>query len=263
MSILREIIERKKERLSSLKRQEPLISMRKRAEEAERERDFAAAVRRGDGDSIRLIAEVKKASPSKGLIRKTFNLKEIAEAYRKKGVNAISVLTEEDYFSGSPDYIGGVKKIASCPVLRKDFIFDEYQVYEAKVIHADALLLIAAALSRSQAEELLSISRETGLDVLFEVHNLKELDTAMYLDCNIIGINNRNLKSLEVNISTTLDMIKDIPPGKIVVSESGMNSCDDVGLVEKAGAHAVLIGTSIMKSDNMEEKIDLLMKKGR
>ncbi len=258
MNLLNIIIDKKREMLKINRKKLSLADVRRRAEESERARDFSKAIVRSSGQPIRLIAEIKRASPSKGIIKHDFDLEKITEIYREKEVDAISVLTEEEYFQGSLDYITSVKGICKCPVIRKDFIFDEYQIYEARAYGADAILLIAAILSRSQADELLHLSKELGIDVLFEIHNLKELDMAIYLNCKIIGINNRNLNTLEINLNTTLNIIKDIDEDRIVVSESGINTREDVLLLEKAGADAILVGTSIMQSDDIGIKIDML-----
>ncbi len=258
MGLLDEILRKKKERLNTVKQKASFFEVRKRAEEIEKARNFKGAIKRDYGQSVRLIAEIKKASPSRGGIRADFNPEEIAKIYHERGVDAISVLTEEDFFKGSIDYINIVKELSQCPILRKDFILEEYQVYETRVSGADALLLIGAILSRGQADELLCLSRELELTVLYEVHNHKELDMALLLNCEIIGINNRNLDTLEIDLDTTLKMIRDIPEGKVIVSESGINTRDDIMLLKEAGVHAVLIGTSIMESQDIGSKIDEL-----
>ncbi len=258
MSILSEILIKKREKLETIRRENSLPDIRRRAEETEPARDFEGAIKRLPEQAVRLIAEIKKASPSKGMIRQDFDVKRIAGIYEGKKVDAISVLTEEDFFSGSLDSIPIVKGIARCPVLRKDFIVDEYQIYEARIYHADALLLIASILGRSQADEFLHLAQELGIAVLFEVHDFKELDMAMYLDCKIIGINNRDLNTLKIDLNTTLNLMKDIPEDRIIVSESGINTKDEVELMEKAGVHAILVGTSIMESPNMGARIDSL-----
>jgi len=233
MSILEGIVERKRERLSVSKAKRPLAEVRARAHDAPEPQDFSAAVKRPAGENLRLIAEIKKASPSKGLMREDFDPAGIAGIYRRCGASAISVLTEEDFFQGSIDYIPVVKEAAGLPVLRKDFIFDEYQVYEARACGADAVLLIAGMLSRSQAEELFHLAGELSLSVLFEVHHWRELDTALLIDVPVIGINNRDLRTLKIDLNTTLELLGDIPGEKTVVSESGIESRKDVDLLAK------------------------------
>jgi indole-3-glycerol phosphate synthase len=257
MSILNTIVEKKKERLFSLKNKTPLSELKSIIRDAGKPGDFQKAIKR-ESDNIKLIAEIKKASPSKGIIRKDFNHLLIAGIYEEKNVDAVSVLTEEDFFKGSLQFIPEVKQVLSKPVLRKDFIFDEYQIYETRTSKADALLLIAAILERNQAAEYLHLSRELGLAVLFEVHNFEELEKALFINCDIIGINNRNLKTLEVDINTTFEIKKEIPPGKIVVSESGIRTKEDVKRLEDGGVDAMLIGTSFMEAENIGMKVDEL-----
>lgn len=254
MSILSEIISKKKDRLSDSKRRISLSELRTRVDESEVCRNFEAAIRRPkDSQPLKVIAEIKRASPSAGIIREPFDLGEIAGVYRDKQVDAVSVLTEEDYFKGSIDFIRPVKGIVPCPVLRKDFIFDPYQVYEARAYGADAILLIAAALDGAQAEELMGVATEVGPSVLFEVHNYKQLQQAIDLKCNIIGINNRDLTTLQVNIKTTLDLTRDIPQDRIIVSESGIKGREDALMVDRAGVDAILVGTSLMKANSVTD----------
>ncbi|MDI6802017.1 MAG: indole-3-glycerol phosphate synthase TrpC [Thermodesulfovibrionales bacterium] len=253
-----EIVNKKRESLKHAESRTPLIDLKNRIHDMEGTRDFRSAVKR-DKENIRLIAEIKKASPSKGLIRKDFDPAKIASIYEEKPVNAISVLTEEDFFQGYLSYIQIVKGITRKPVLRKDFIFDEYQIYESRANHADAILLIAAILEKSQAGEYLPLAKELGLYVLFEVHDEDDLEKALVIGADIIGINNRDLKTLKIDLSTTLRLKKEIPAGKIVVTESGIKNRDDVVKLEEAGIDAMLIGTSLMEAEDIGEKIDELM----
>jgi len=259
MSILQEILKYKKEELKSTKTRVSLSELKAKVNDAEAVRSFKIAVRREGNNAIKLIAEVKKASPSKGMIRKDFDLPQIISVYDKKDVAAISVLTEERFFQGKLDYLKEARKRTSKPLLRKDFIIDDYQLYEARVNGADAILLIAAALERQQLIDLMSLAKELTLDSLVEVHDHKELDTALFCNAEIIGINNRNLKTLEISLRTTFDLIKDITEDKIVVSESGINTRADVEALESAGADAILVGTAIMKAGDTAAKIDELM----
>ncbi|MBI5676175.1 MAG: indole-3-glycerol phosphate synthase TrpC [Nitrospirae bacterium] len=258
MSILQEILKYKKEELKTTKTRVPLSELKAQASDAGVVRSFQNAIRREGNSAIKLIAEVKKASPSKGMIREDFNLPKIISVYDKKDVAAISVLTEERFFQGKLDYLKEARKRTSKPLLRKDFIIDDYQVYEARVNGADAILLIAAALEKQQLIDLMSLAKELSLDSLVEVHDHKELDTALFCSAEIIGINNRNLKTLEINLKTTFDLIKGIPDDKIVVSESGINTRADVEAAESVGADAILVGTAIMKADDIGAKIDEL-----
>ncbi len=259
MSILAKIVGIKTERLASSKRMLPLSELKGRVQDADKTRDFSGALQKGGERGIRLIAEIKKASPSKGLIRKDFDPAAIASVYEKKPVSAISVLTEEDSFQGHLSFLRIVRDRVSKPVLRKDFIFDEYQVYESRANGADAILLIAALLDKSQAGEYLHLARELGLSVLFEVHDEEELEKALFINAGIIGINNRNLKTLQIDLAATFRLKKDIPEDKIVVSESGIRSREDVIKLSDAGVHAMLIGTSLMEAEDIGRKIDMLM----
>jgi len=258
MGILDRIVAAKKESLDSVKAKAPLRELKRGIGYVEKPRDFTGALRRKSGENIRLIAEIKRASPSKGVIRKDFDHISVGRIYEEKAVDAVSVLTEEAFFQGSIAFISDVKKVLSRPVLRKDFIFDEYQIYEARANEADAVLLIAAIVGKNQAAEYLHLSNELGMSVLFEVHDLKELETALLIDCPIIGINNRNLKTLRINIQTTFDLKKEIPSQKIVISESGICARVDVQRLEDAGIDAMLIGTSLMEAEDIGKKIDEL-----
>jgi indole-3-glycerol phosphate synthase len=220
-------------------------------------RDFQKAIKRS-GDTLKIIAEIKKASPSKGLIRADFSHTAVASIYEAKKVDAISVLTEEDFFQGRLDFLEDVKKVVSCPELRKDFIFDDYQIYEARAKKADAVLLIAAILELKQAEEFLHLALELGLSVLFEVHDFADLETALRINAPVIGINNRNLKTLAIDLNTTFKLKKEIPEGHVVVSESGIRTREDVEKIESAGIDAMLVGTCLMESPDIGAKIDAL-----
>ena len=236
----------------------PLRELKSKITDIQNPRDFRKAVKRSLDENIRLIAEIKKASPSKGIIREKFDHLSIAQIYDKKHIHAVSVLTEEDFFMGSLSFLPEVKKMTSKPVLRKDFIVDEYQIYETRVNSADAILLIAAILEKNQAAEYLNLARELGLSVLFEVHDFKELEMALLIACDIIGINNRNLKTLQTDMNTTFTLRREIPAGKIVVSESGIKSRMDVQKLENIGVDALLIGTSFMEAEDIGKKIDEL-----
>ncbi len=258
MGILEEIVLRKKKNLKDIKAQTPLRVHKEKIRSLERTRNFLAAIKRPKGENIRLIAEIKKASPSKGIIRKNFNHLAIAEIYEKKQADAVSVLTEEIFFKGHLSFLHEVKKVLTKPVLRKDFIFDEYQIYESRTCGADAILLIAGILEKNQAQEYLHHARELGLSVLFEVHDNRELEMALLINTDIIGINNRNLKTLEINVDVTFSLIKDIPGDKIIVTESGIDTRTVVQRLEDAGIDAMLVGSSLMQAENIGKKIDEL-----
>jgi indole-3-glycerol phosphate synthase len=261
MNILREILRNKKEEIKERKALIPLNVLKERAQGIKEARPFRTAVTREKNAPIRLIAEIKKASPSKGVIREGFDLNEILSVYNKKDVSAVSVLTDEKFFSGSLESLYIAREKTEKPLLRKDFIIDDYQIYESRVNHADAILLIVAALERSQLSDLLGLAKEISLDCLVEVHDLKELDTALYCGSEIIGINNRDLKTLSVNLKTTFELLKDIPDDKTTVSESGIITRADVETIESADTDAILVGTAIMKAEDIGVKIDELMGK--
>lgn len=201
--------------------------------------------------ALSVIAEVKKASPSKGLIREHFDPVAIAKEYEAAGANAISVLTEEHYFQGSLRYLEAIRKAVKLPLLRKDFIFDPYQIYEAKVAGADAILLIAAILDAETMERFKNIAYGLGLSCLAEVHNKEELDKVLECGFRIVGINNRNLNTFDVDLATTAQLAHYLPKECVVVSESGIASRDDMLAARKNGADAVLVGETLMRSGNI------------
>lgn len=263
--MLDEILKKKHERLKRAKSTISVRELKAGIPGTEKPRDFKGAVRRQrtpaggqQAPVIKLIAEIKKASPSKGVIREDFEPLKIAQVYQEKA-DAISVLTEEDFFQGDLRYIKDIKDVTDRPVLRKDFIFDEYQIYESRAAGADAILLIETVLDRVQADEYCRMAEELGMSVLFEVHDLKGLEKALTVDAPIIGINNRNLKTLKIDLNTTFEIKKEIPEGKTVVSESGIKTKDDILKIKAAGVDAVLIGTAFMNAGDISKKIDELM----
>ena len=197
-----------------------------------------------------VITEIKKASPSKGILRENFIPSEIAQSYEKHGAACLSVLTDVDYFQGCNDYLQEARAACSIPVLRKDFTIDPYQIYEARAIGADAILLIVACLELNQMKELESCAHELGLDVLVEVHNAKELDQALELNTPLLGINNRNLKTFEVTLQTTLSLLSSVPSNKTLVTESGILNRADVQLMRDNKVNAFLVGEAFMRSPN-------------
>ncbi|MDR2191405.1 MAG: indole-3-glycerol phosphate synthase TrpC [Endomicrobium sp.] len=210
-------------------------------------------------EGLNFICEVKKASPSKGVISKDFKYKEIALSYERAGAAAISVLTEPDFFLGKNEYLTEIKKEAKIPVLRKDFIIDEYQIYEAKIIGADAVLLICAILDFDALKKFISIAENIGLSCLVEIHNEKESETALKADAKIIGVNNRDLTTFKVDVNNSIRLRKYIPEDKIFVSESGIKTKEDILLLKANKVNAVLIGEELMKSANAQDKLRELM----
>jgi len=204
---------------------------------------------------IKFIAEVKKASPSAGIIREDFNYINIAKEYESGGASAISVLTDKEFFKGDLKYLSEIKETVSLPALRKDFIIDPYQIYEARAAGADLVLLIARILNKEEIDAFLALSHELGMECLVEVHDNDELETVLKTEASIIGINNRNLDTFETNLETTLQLRHRIPEGKIVVSESGIKTRADVIVLEKAGIDAILIGETLMRSRDISQKI--------
>ncbi len=257
--ILDEIIAYKKEELAETKRRVPLADIKSRAAEAGPTRGFGKAL--SGREEIGLIAEVKKASPSKGVIREDFDPVEIAKTYGRAGASCLSVLTERKYFQGKLEHLGEIRKAVGVPLLRKDFIIDEYQLFEARAAGADAMLLIAACLERRRIEDFLGVAKELGLDVLVESHTYKELDKSLLAGALLVGINNRDLSSFAVSLQTTLDLLKDVPEDRIVVSESGIGTRDDVLMLRQAGVDAILVGESLMREKNIEQKIKELLGK--
>lgn len=254
--ILDEIVEKRKIQLEREKQILPFDMIKKQAEKISVPcRSFYSALKK---DRLSVIAEVKKASPSKSVIREDFHPEEIAAEYEKSGANAISCLTEEHYFQGSSKYLTAIRKNAKIPVLRKDFIFDEYQLYEARVIGADAVLLIGAILDTDTLKRFSGIAHNLGMDCLFEVHNEEELESVLKCSPKIVGINNRNLKTFEVSLENTKKLAGQIPSSCAVVSESGIASNSDMKIVRKNGADAVLIGETLMRSENITETINAL-----
>ncbi len=255
--VLKEIVAKKKEKILLAKQALPEEQIKLLINGLPACRPFNEAIAKPR--QISLIAEVKKASPSQGVIRENFSPAEIARAYQEAGVQAISVLTEEDYFSGSLTYIKEVKALTEAPVLRKDFILEPYQVYESRYFGADAILLIADLLTKDKISELAKIAESVGLDYIVEVHDEKELKKVLSLGVPLIGINNRDLHTLEVDFRITERLFPLIPKGKTVVVESGIKSYQDVLFLKILGVNAVLIGTALMQSPDIRRKVEELM----
>ncbi|WP_353683818.1 indole-3-glycerol phosphate synthase TrpC [Thermodesulfovibrio sp. 3907-1M] len=258
IDILNKIVEAKKIRVSELKKIKSIEEIKKQAQSIKTLSRFYSAIKRLPNEPIKLIAEIKKASPIKGPL-KEYDVLKMADLYVSAGADAISVITEEDFFLGSPEFLIKIKEnYPHVPVLRKDFIFDEYQIYESKLLKADAILLIACILSKQQCKNLYELAKSLQMDVLFEVHNEEDLEKAFFAGVNIIGINNRNLKTMEIDLNTTLRLKNLIAEDKVIVSESGISERAHVDKI-KNGIDAILVGTSIVLSDNPVEKIKELL----
>ena len=250
--MLDKIVARKRVDVEQRKRSMPLSSLKERIAQREAPRDFALAL---EGTHTRLIAEVKQASPSRGVLCSDFHPVELARKYAEGGAAAISVLTEVNYFQGSLDHLTAIREEVPLPLLRKDFIFDPYQVYESRAYGADALLLIAAILEQEQLEELLSLSHRLGMKCLVETHNQGEVERAVSSQAEIIGINNRDLTSFTIDLDTTRRLLPLIPQGRIVVSESGITSRSDVERLRGWGVNAVLVGEALVTADDITNKM--------
>ena len=246
--ILNKIIATKTVEVATAKIQKPLAMMQAEAIAAAPTRDFIASIRHKiAGNQSAVIAEIKKASPSKGIIREDFDPAAIAKSYEQGGAACLSVLTDVEYFQGCADYLKQARAACKLPVLRKDFMIDTYQVYEARAMGADCILLIAAALDLNTMRELEKIAHGLGMAVLVEVHNSDELDLALQLATPLLGINNRNLRTFEVSLDTTLELLARIPSDKIVVTESGIFTSDDVARMHKNNVHTFLVGEAFMR----------------
>ncbi len=252
--ILTTIVENKKKELAGDRIRLPMKEIKARIRDVEPARNFYASISSTDRP-IHLIAEIKKRSPSKGLLIEDLKVDDLAKRYEESGASAISVLTEKRFFSGDPAYIAIAKGETRLPVLRKDFIFEEYQIYESRFIGSDAVLLITSVLEPAALADFILLSEELGMIGLVEIHDERELERALKANAGIIGINNRDLATFKVNIHTTLRIIKEIPRGKIIVSESGINSRGDVQRLADAGVHAILVGESIVTARDVGEKI--------
>ncbi|MEK6656782.1 MAG: indole-3-glycerol phosphate synthase TrpC [Nitrospirota bacterium] len=259
--ILDEIVSNKKEELKNRKISLPLSELKARIKDSPDTKGFKSAIQRGEKKDapVRLIAEIKKASPSKGIIREDFNPQKIAWIYEEAGASAISVLTEEKYFLGNIEYLSQVRNVVKIPILRKDFIIDHYQIYEARAFGADAVLLIASILDKTQIDEYLGNAKDLNMDAIVEVHDKKELEKALQTGADIIGINNRDLMTFKIDIGTTYRLKDEIPKDKVIVSESGINNRYDIVQMQKAGVDAVLIGTALMREEDIAKKIRELL----
>lgn len=261
--VLQRICVDKWEHVAARKAQVSLAALEARARAADPPRGFAAALaRRAAADGFALICEIKKASPSKGLIRSDFEPAALARAYSDGGAACLSVLTDTPYFQGRDAYLEAARGAVALPCLRKDFMLDPYQIVESRALGADCVLLILAALDHGQAVELASTAREHGMDVLLEVHDESELDLALQLDSPLIGVNNRNLKTLDVDLNTTRRLAPHIPDDRTLVCESGLFTRDDLLAMARHGAQAFLIGESLMRQPDVTAATARLLGRG-
>lgn len=255
--ILDKIVACKRGEVDQRKIERPVSGLLKEIEICARPRSLAAALKSGTG--INIIAEIKKASPSAGMIAGQIDPERVAIEYEMGGAAAISVLTDKVFFAGDINFLPLVRRSVSIPVLRKDFIIDPYQIYEARAFGADAVLLIAAILSQNEMKTFLDLVRELDMEALVEVHDEPELQQVLEAGAEIIGINNRNLKTFEVSLETTFALLGKIPEGKIVVSESGIKDRFDLGRLAKAGVRAVLVGEALMRASDRSQAVRELL----
>lgn len=252
MTYLTRILETKAGEVAELRKQSPEHRYHEVCGNLPVTRDFRSAITR-PGGAVNLIAEVKKASPSRGVLVEDFRPLDIAERYAELGASAFSVLTDRQYFQGSPDYLKAITKQFTIPVLRKEFIIDESQIYETRLMGADAALLIVAALEPSQLRDYLQLFAELGLHALVETHDERELDIALEQGSTIVGVNNRDLKTFSVDLNTSVRLRQRMPDGIVSVAESGMKRRDDVLLMQEAGFDAVLIGEGLLVSEELRQ----------
>ncbi len=254
--ILKQIVKRKKEEIKATSQEKPLRLLSNIAANNSPPRGFVKVIdARIQLEQPAVIAEIKKASPSKGILRANFNPVVIAKSYEENGAACLSVLTDRDFFQGKNQYLQQVREVCQLPLLRKDFIIDAYQVYEARAIGADCILLIVAILEDSQLHELSALATHLGMDVLIEVHNREELERALPLNMRLIGINNRNLRTFKTDLATTLELLPYIPKKHIVISESGIHTPKEVTLLYNAGINTFLVGEAFMKANEPGEAL--------
>ena len=255
-TILRDIVARKWEEVAEHSGRVSVSELQREAAAQDACRGFESAMRRSQADArSAVIAEAKRASPSKGLIRENFDPAAIAESYQNGGASCLSVLTDVDFFQGSNDFLRAARAACDLPVIRKDFIVDPYQVVEARAIGADCVLLIAACLEDSQMLELDAAARELGMDVLIEVHDRHELERSLPLEKFLVGINNRDLHSFETRLETTWELLPHIPADRLVVTESGIHDAADVAAMREHGVNAFLVGEAFMRAEDPGQRL--------
>ena len=257
--ILSQIVAVKHEEIAASKKKKSLEAVREDALSRVLTRDFEGALRaKIAAGQAAVIAEIKKASPSKGVLREDFIAADIAQSYAEHGAACLSVLTDQQFFQGSADYLKQARASCDLPVLRKDFMVDPYQVYESRAMGADCILLIAACLSDAQMAQLEAVARSLDMAVLVEVHDAAELQRALQLKTRLVGINNRNLRTFEVSLDTTLGMLQDVPADRLLVTESGILQREDVQRMRAAGVHAFLVGEAFMRAKEPGEALAAL-----
>jgi indole-3-glycerol phosphate synthase len=259
--ILKKIVAHKREEVLAARAAAPVSELKARLRDLEDvPRGFERHLRESAASGwTAIIAEVKKGSPSKGVIRADFDPLEIARIYQDNGATCLSVLTDEQFFLGHLRYLALIREAVSLPLLRKDFILDPYQIYESRAAGADAILLIAAMLDLNQLREFQALAKELHLDVLLEVHDEAETEMALYTDCTLIGVNNRNLRTFVTDLGTTSRLARMLPPDRLLVAESGINSRDDIVRLQADGAGAFLIGESMMRESDIGAKLQSLL----
>lgn len=256
------IVADKRKHVAACKAARPIGEVEQAAKAADPPRGFARALKEViSAGRYGLIAEIKKASPSKGLIRPDFDPPSLARAYARGGATCLSVLTDEPYFQGKDAFLVQAREAVTLPVLRKDFMIDPYQVVEARSLGADCILLIMACLDDALATELAQLAHRWGMDVLVEVHDAPELDRALGIDSDLVGVNNRNLKTLTVDLATTEQLAPRVPSDRVLVAESGLGSPTDLGRMAKAGASAFLIGESFMRKPDVEAAVRAMLER--
>ncbi|MDD2723185.1 MAG: indole-3-glycerol phosphate synthase TrpC [Methylovulum sp.] len=254
--ILQKILDQKTLEVAKRKQSRSIANLEDIAETVTKPRGFAEALQRKvAAKQAAIIAEIKKASPSKGVIRENFEPVSIAQDYAMNGATCLSVLTDKEFFQGSEVYLQMVRERCPLPVLRKDFMVDPYQIYEARALGADCILLIVAALEDSLMHELEAIAKQLSMDVLVEVHNTEELARALVLDTPLLGINNRNLRTFDTALQTTLDLQAQVPAGRIIITESGIHTPEDVRLMLDNGIYSFLVGEAFMRADSPGQKM--------
>jgi indole-3-glycerol phosphate synthase len=255
-TILTKIVDRKREEIAERSRTASLADLKAMSGDIAPARGFVNAIQtKLDQGQSAVIAEIKKASPSKGVLREHFVPADIAKSYEQAGAACMSVLTDADFFQGHEDYLKQARAACSLPAIRKDFLVDEYQIYEAKSIGADCVLLIVACLSQQQLADLTGLSQELGMDVLIEVHDGEELDVALTVDNPLVGINNRNLHTFEVSLNNTYQLLDRIPDNRIVVTESGIHTTADVADMRAHNVNAFLVGEAFMRAENPGDEL--------
>lgn len=254
--ILKKILARKAEEVANRKQRTPVDVLKEIADGVESPRGFAAALQsKAQSKKPAIIAEIKKASPSKGVIRDIFKPVEIAQDYAMNGATCLSILTDKDFFQGSEAYMQMAREKCPLPVLRKDFMIDPYQIHETRALGADCILLIVAALEDEQMHELAETATALGLDILVETHNADELERALKLDTKLIGINNRDLRTFETSLQTTLDLKQAIPDDRLIITESGIHTQDDIQLMLDNDIYTFLVGEAFMRADYPGQKM--------